>query len=443
MSASFPVTIYRLSKKRLGFVALLTAIRVAIDLIYVFHVSELFSYAGHYVELDWYVVLLSYSLLVAAISAVPLEEAKPSTLISVFLLALVLLPLTSYWGLTGRGLEMVLLAAMAIAIVIFVTAYTPLINISYLKERKIILLLFSVIAFVIVSLFTVRSGRLTTMNFNLADVYQYRGDVKEILAAGLTGYVFGWVAKALLPAFIALALASRQYATGLALLAASVVLFGVTGFKGILIYAVIVPVCFWAIMMSRLHWINSLMTIVLVSLAGSLFLWLNSGVPGPATIFGMRGFVVTAQNHIEYFEFFTRNEYTYWSNSFLRHFVESRYEMKIPEIIGFGRYQKDQIAFANTGFIASGFMHAGILGVVIYSIGVGVVAKAFDVLVVNRVPLSVGLTLAFSASVQLVSADLPQAILSHGIGVSLLVLYLVWRTKWNPLRGDRSVYRTL
>ena len=80
---------------------------------------------------------------------------------------------------------------------------------------------------------------------------------------------------------------------------------------------------------------------------------------------------------------------------------------------------------ANSNFLSTGFMNAGYFGLYLYCAIVGVLFKLVDSLSSRSLPviLSVSLTIVPIYAL-IVVADLPTALFTHGLVISLILLYL-------------------
>jgi hypothetical protein len=71
-------------------------------------------------------------------------------------------------------------------------------------------------------------------------------------------------------------------------------------------------------------------------------------------------------------------------------------------------------------------MHAGISGIIIYSLVTGIVLKIIDSLTFKVIPLWLSLaTISIPSLILITSADLPTTLLSHGLLPSIILLYLL------------------
>jgi len=146
-------------------------------------------------------------------------------------------------------------------------------------------------------------------------------------------------------------------------------------------------------------------------------IWLGS-------LFIRRVFFVPPFLTFTYYEFFTLNEFVFWSSSITSLFIDYPYELDPAKEIGV--YMGAEGVHANASFLATGYMHAGIPGIIFYGIFVGLLFRLIDSLSVKGVPPWVGVASIIIPMQSLItSADLPTALLTHGVGLSIIILFLL------------------
>jgi len=134
-----------------------------------------------------------------------------------------------------------------------------------------------------------------------------------------------------------------------------------------------------------------------------------------------RAFFVPADLNYIYFDFFSSTDFIYWSHSILKNIFTYPYETMPVYVIGdFLGYPE---MAANTGIFGTGYMHFGILGILLYLFVATLLINLVQQLhtlpywVINAVVLMPFISI-------FLSADLPTALLTHGLFVSIILLYL-------------------
>jgi hypothetical protein len=112
------------------------------------------------------------------------------------------------------------------------------------------------------------------------------------------------------------------------------------------------------------------------------------------------------------------------SNNALSFLSSYPYEYPVPRIISLFQYGHAD-TWVNTGFLATSYMHFGFVGMLVFSVVAGLIFKLIDGLTSERVPLWVGVAIMIVPVFSLTSADLPTTIVSHGLGLALLFLWLL------------------
>jgi hypothetical protein len=112
------------------------------------------------------------------------------------------------------------------------------------------------------------------------------------------------------------------------------------------------------------------------------------------------------------------------SNSVFSFFIDYPYNSQPPFVIG--AYLGFPEQAANTGFLATSFMHFGYVGMILFSVIVGAILRTIDSLALtSNLPIWFVLSLVVVPFFALQnSADLGTALLTHGLVLSLVILWL-------------------
>jgi len=272
-------------------------------------------------------------------------------------------------------------------------------------------------------------GGLSNFNLNIAAVYEFRREAAAALP-GVFGYLSPIVSQIVIPFCTAIALVHRRYGSALIFVALAVLQFGFINHKSALFapFAVI-GAYFFLYRFGRY-------SVILMGLLAALFVSLidvsmltrlgNDGVWGwYSAILVQRVLMVPALLDYHYIEFFSENVLYYWSSSRITlNLMQIPYDgITAPFVIGqfyFGNIDMS----ANTGFIGAGYAQAGILGVLIYSVGVGMILAIFESYgKYMGSPFTVSATII--TAVNFTAADLLTLLLTHGLAILVLLLTLM------------------
>jgi hypothetical protein len=241
-----------------------------------------------------------------------------------------------------------------------------------------------------------------------------------MIHVGYMGYINSWATKIFGPFLLAYGLLKRNYALAAFVICLHVFWYGVTAHKSVLFYPLII-VFLW-FYFQRTKALSLLPVGYVAVLISSLSCFFLFDYVLLASLFIRRVFYVIGLLTFDYYNFFRMNEYVYWSNSITSSIIDYPYEVNPPLLIGMFR---GTTAHANNSFIATGYMHAGIVGVIFYSIIVGFLFKIADSIVSKNVPVwFITALMAIPMRSLLLSADLPTALLTQGVAMAMILAFL-------------------
>ena len=109
--------------------------------------------------------------------------------------------------------------------------------------------------------------------------------------------------------------------------------------------------------------------------------------------------------------------------SFLSFIFEYPYD--IPYTLLISRDLGFKSVWANNTFFSTGYMHAGLVGTIFYSILVGFILNFIDSSS-TKIPIFIALGIVIVPWYSLISAgDLTTTLLTHGLGIALLAIYFL------------------
>jgi hypothetical protein len=238
------------------------------------------------------------------------------------------------------------------------------------------------------------------------------------------------------PLLLMRALRDRHHTMALCIVLLHVFWFGITSHKAVLFFPALVLFLHTVFKHSRaLSLVPLGMALVVMTSLISYYATDSLFLSG---MFVRRVFFTPSHLTFTYFDFFEQNPFVYWSNSVLSSFVSYPYDDSVALVIG--RYLNEPNAWANNSFFSTGYMHAGFLGVAIYGLAAGAILKILDSLVSMAVPLWMSLSIVIVPFFTLVtSADLTTALLTHGLGFAIFMLYLMKVPRHAHSRGGDLV----
>jgi hypothetical protein len=427
-------------KDKIVVMSLHFAIFFALLIAYAYYIVPIFGYEGYVFEANKEKLIATLGLCLILSLITPKDDRKPSTLFLQVALVFVLLPMLVLFYAADKPWMYTLEAVTAyalVAVMVSVVKIRPA-RLPYVGNNNLLNILLGVSVVFILSLFAF--GGASYLNFDIEKVYDFRSDAAENLP-GIFGYISPWVGKVFLPLSLVLSVSSRRHLSALFCVGLSVLIFGLTAHKGPLFYPFFVLlvyvllssskfvrmfcwVMFGLITLSILAlWVFQIHEIDTLLLMGSLIL--------------RRAFFVPASLNYIYYDFFSINPWVLWSSSkFTFGMIENPYALSSSHLIAYEYFHQENMG-ANTGWLGSGYMQAGFLGILLYAVIIWVIFSFVDGLAAkdkDRKLLAAGLLIPVIALIT--SSDLPTAFLTHGLLVNLILISLL---KQRKIATDHSI----
>ncbi len=280
---------------------------------------------------------------------------------------------------------------------------------------------------------------------SFAEVYDLRFETADVEAPLLTGYLISWLTYCFLPFLVASALLRRSASSIAWALLASVLIYAATGAKSALLLPFIVVGLYLLMgrkgtfdVLTRLLWGlgAGVFGVVLLLPDEGAWVWVKSLLL--LRTLGTGGWVLST-----YYEYFTRNGYTFYTHIGPVNAVTHAYpygDLSLGQLIGRAYVGSDDANFNANFWASDGFAALGIPGIAVVTVVVcGVL------FMINRV--SNGFSSRFVALwmtgfwFALMNMPLTTALLSGG---GLLSVFFMWaaRLRWRIPRADAGIPRT-
>lgn len=401
---------------------LIVLFKAILDCAYVSAISPLYSYAGFTLSIDPWSLIDSYllTLLIGAIS--PSEITKPSDFLVWMLSVGTIVPTLSYYAMHS-GSRVFMYWMCFCLLIVMIASRLPYVRIRILKQGRVIGALAMVSITIAVAMSMIAKGGLRHFNLAFGAVYEHRRDVKALIAPGLWAYLNTWVLEVINPALIALALWQERHRLVPLLIGLQIAFFGISSDKAVVFYPILVMTVFFAAKQTHaaLYLTRGLIGVVLLSLLASLVLGFN----WPLSLFVRRSLFIPAQLNFVYHDLFSDIGHVYLSNSILSGLV--KYPFSHPPEVMVSQYLYGGTGgWCNNGFMGSGYMHFGYVGMLMFSVVVGLLLKLADSLTIGRMPVWLGISIVVAPFRTLfTSADLFAALMTHGIIVAFVIMMVI------------------
>ena len=157
----------------------------------------------------------------------------------------------------------------------------------------------------------------------------------------------------------------------------SVFAFALTSHKNVLFNTALSVLVFWLYKSANRFIIVAAagaIVCVVISIIDFYFLLQDPGTPSVTgnfgSLFGRRSLIIPAFVNFLWVDFFSQHDLLYWAESKLTMgLIDSPYELSSPEVIG--SFYFGAKTYANCSWVGSGFGNAGLLGVILDSILLG------------------------------------------------------------------------
>ena len=398
--------------------------RGVLDFFYIRYVTRLYASEFPLSGNSIFRLLESYAIVLALcvwIAGSLYRRWRPSGIVPVLYFVVVMIPLSSQYGLADAPAILLYAAAGSIALLTTVTELHPRIKVPK-PSRDILYIaitgLFAISAYVYGWLtFT---GGLGRINWNLLALYEVRAKYVQSLGP-LMGYFVPWQAYVINICGLVYALRQRNYWLLGLVVVAQLLLFGMTGHKSFL-FAPCLAGGVYLVWQRRNAIFWTIIGAFLLALAsyGYFLIAGNEFVP---SLFVRRLFFVPARLHVLYYDFFSQPGHPLYmlSDSILRGILENPYGMPMPRLIALTYWGRE--FWPDVGYLGDAYGNLGLIGMFVFSAFLGVVLRIVDSVGSHLPPHFVAAAIAMPA-LALTESALFTSLLTHGLILAVLMLWI-------------------
>jgi hypothetical protein len=276
----------------------------------------------------------------------------------------------------------------------------------------------------------------------LTDVYDLRSAYREDLESNgrLVAYAMAWQGNVLNPLIIGFGLARRRTSFIAAGAIGQLALFSITGQKAVLFSAMFILLLFIAYRRSgkwfgfNAVWGSSLVVIVCALLDtvqnSTLFV----------SLFVRRFIITSGLLTGYYFDFFSINEKAKYAYSFFSRFFDYPYQATPAFVIG-EYYFGSSTTSSNANIWADGFANFGLGGMVTITLIAGGIFWLYDSLMADT-DRRLAVLMLGTMSISFASSSLPVILLTHGLGLALLLAFLMPRVRESAVNASTKPLAT-
>jgi hypothetical protein len=395
--------------------------KLVLDMGYVLLCRD-WGYLGYVLDFNALKLIESYLLLFIILVFLPKSPQKLSHVMVWLLVLLSYIPMLTVFAFKDEA-RIFMYAVTGFWLLVFILMRTPSIRIPSLKQSGVIRYgLFICLAAAVILLVWKYLG--LSFKFSLEGVYDIRA---ERLAAQIpvSGYLFSGLALVANPLFFALFIKKKKWLLVALIVVLQIILFAATGNRSYYLALPFVLVLMW-IMRRQNPLVYMGLGLAGVVLLGMLTYWLADNL-FISSFFTRRALLTQAQLSFCYYDFFSQNELVFLSASKLGGFSSYPYLLGPANLIG-DIYFDNPALNANTGLAGDAFMNFGFIGLVLWTIPLTIILKLVDSFSSGKDYMVAVAAIAVSA-ISLTNTALLTNILSHGLLLALVFLYLLPRNK--------------
>ncbi len=420
--------IFRFLENHSSFLVTGIVFRALLEISYRYFVAPLYEYAGFELYNTPFKYIESWIIYITLIITHPCTIRKPSDFLTCLAIYSFLAPLLVFYAFNNSDRWALYFVLIQFALMSIIRK-GPKLSIVRLRDGKTLAASTAIFAALVATTWIVASVGMSSFNLNMAKVYEYREVANNRIYSGIPGYIVSWTIAICGPYLLLLSLRHKRYFFAILILVLHTLWFGLTSHKAVLFYPLLVGFTYYLFRHSRA------LSILPLGYAAILFLTLLNYYATESmflsSMFTRRFFFLPSQLTFTYFEYFNDNPHVYWSNSFLSWLIQYPYDTDTAQLIGAHMGNPD--VWANNSFFSTGYMHAGIYGVVAYGLIAGIILLLLDSLTKRDLPFYISLPVIIVPFHSLIrAADLTTTLLTHGLAFGFVILYLISKPHSRP-----------
>lgn len=400
--------------------------KITLDLSYYFVIPNAGYYAVFVLNFNPLKLVESYFLLLFTVILLPKFSLKLSDLLIWLLVLLSYVPMLTIFAFQDQSrVFMYATTAFWLGISI-INAFSPEIYLPPIKKSQAKAICLSLYALLgIISLFVIYEYMGFFVNMDISKIYDVRSEFVEA-ELPLKGYYFHWLATAFNPIFFAVYVVRKRWIFVLAIVCLQILIVSVVGLRS---YLFILPFVLGLMLMVKQ---KSPLNVIVSGLTAMIFLGLLfyclAGNVHPFLFLTARWLFVPAEITFYYYDFFSTHElipFAYIFKYFLKipYFFDYPYDVEPAYLIGSEYFGQPELG-AVGGILADAYMNLGLLGLVVWGMGLVMILKLLDCCS-RGVDKRIAVAALAMASLSLPGTYLVRTLITGGLLLSILVLYLL------------------
>lgn len=404
--------------------------KITLDLSYYFLISKVWRYSKFFLDLNYFKLFESNLLLLIIFIFVLKTKKNLSNIVIWILILLSYIPMLTLYSFMNQS-RMYMYAITLFWILISLFLSLPTLHFISFKKNQSKLIFFSIttIMFLMVLILIFQCWDFS-INLNLAKVYEIRsiyGSIKPMLS----GYIFIWISHIVNPVIFVMFYNKKKWSIITLIVILQIILFSITGLKTFL-FALPFVLALERLLKSKNLFVFMSLGLVVIILLGMLSYYVFNNI-WLSSLFTRRTLLVPAQLSFLYYDFFSNNSHTFLSQHRLfRNFINYPYELSPAHLIGKVYFNRPEKA-ANNGIYADAYMNFGYFGFILWGLLLIIILRILD-RVSNNKDLGICVAAIAIPTISLTNGALLTCFLTHGLFLSLILLYFFPKERINKIR---------
>lgn len=397
---------------------------------YIYIVAPMFNYLGYrYVAPDFKFIITTGLFAVVPLTWIPLNILRPSQLVYwlLYLLAFVpasIIPVLSLDIQIGKIIlfDFVLLLSFGL---LKLFHNLPLIKIPSIKiTKEVFWFIISVVSLPLYVIIIINYGfKLNVVSFS--EVYEVRSLYTDSILEGgkLVAYSVAWIGNVINPLLISDGLLRRKLTVIALGVFGQLMIFSITGLKSVFLSAAFILIVLVLLKLNKSTfglWVTWGATLMVIFSTVMYYLFNSFSM---FSLFVRRLIIIPGILTGYFFQFFSENPKALLGHSIFNGITEYPYSLDPPKLIGLEYFGRSSF-HANANVWADAFCNFGYIGIVTFTIWLGLVFWFFDSLSRNKDQTMASLMLAIP-SISFSNSAFLTTILTHGVGLVTLIIYFL------------------
>lgn len=433
----------KINKELLIKFGLILVFKFLLEISYVFVVRKVWPDYGFPLIINYLKLLESYVILTIIFFIAPNKENKPSTIIITILYLITIIPLLSLYALEDESRIYMYLVATGFSLTIIIIRFLPQIKLIRIKNGRLFLFIFiTFITILTYALMIKDNGIPNLIALNILRVYEIRGNI--YFSFSFITYLLNWQTTVINPFLIGLFYVKKHYKKMFLVIIMQIFLYLQTGHKTFLFS---IPLIIGTIYLIRKKQFTNLLIkgflglTVICLISGMLFYNYikNINIIVPSALFTFRLLFLPAEIQFNYYDFFSNNPLMYFAESQIGKLFGtlSPYNMPSANLISDVYFNKPGMS-SNTAYLADAYMNLGVIGVILYSMLLGLLIKIIDS-ISEKADFALTMSVFIYPMFYLTNVPLLTVILTQGLFLSIIIMLFYGNSKEDSvtnIRGD-------